>query len=204
MAKSKGPTKAALKAALKAPRKRAEPDQTTARRDAFVREFLVDLNGTQAAIRAGYSARSASVQAARLLANAKVAAAIEAGKAARAERTGITQERVLQELAVLAFSDIDHYEIDDNGQVVLAAGAPKTAKRAISSLKKRVTFDAEGGITREVELRFWDKPGALKLAGRHVNTPGFWERFEITGKNGDAIEAKVEFFLPENGRRAPA
>lgn len=72
----------------------------------FVDEYLVDLNATQAATRAGYSARTANEQGARLLANVSVAAAVAEAQKQRSERTGITADRVLAELAKIGFSDI--------------------------------------------------------------------------------------------------
>jgi phage terminase small subunit len=68
----------------------------TPRQAAFVQEYLIDLNATQAATRAGYSGATANEQGARLLANASVAAAIEMGQKARAERTEITADLVLR------------------------------------------------------------------------------------------------------------
>lgn len=70
-----------------------------ARQEAFVREYLVDLNATQAAIRAGYSERTAYSQGQRLLKHVEVAAAIQAAQAARAERTEVTQDWVITRLA---------------------------------------------------------------------------------------------------------
>ncbi len=70
----------------------------TARQERFVDEYLVDLNATQAAIRAGYSAKSAHVEGSRLLTNAKVAAAISAAKRERSEATKIDAEYVLRKL----------------------------------------------------------------------------------------------------------
>ena len=67
----------------------------TAKQKRFVAEYLIDLNATQAAIRAGYAEKSASVEGARLLANAKVAVAVAAAQAERSERTEITQDYVL-------------------------------------------------------------------------------------------------------------
>ena len=64
----------------------------------FVDEYLVDLNATQAAIRAGYSARTAEQQGPRLLGNAGVAAAIQAAQEARSDRIQITQDDVLRGL----------------------------------------------------------------------------------------------------------
>ncbi len=134
----------------------------------FVAEYLKDLNATQACIRAGYSKTSARQHGTLLMANPAIVAAIEAAQEDRAGRTLITQDRVLSELALLAFSDVGHYDLDIHGNVTLTADAPKGARRAISSIKKRTTYDKEGNPTHEVELKLWDKPGPLKLAGQHV------------------------------------
>lgn len=75
----------------------------TPRQEAFVREYLIDLNATQAAIRAGYSPKGAEVLASNLLRNPKVADAIKEAQSKRAERTEITADRVLQEYARIAF-----------------------------------------------------------------------------------------------------
>lgn len=77
----------------------------TPKQQRFVEEYLVDLNATQAAIRAGYSERTANEQGARLLANASVAAAIAEAQAARSARTEITQDVVLQRLWQIATAD---------------------------------------------------------------------------------------------------
>ena len=77
----------------------------TPKQAAFVREYLVDLNGTQAAIRAGYSPATANEQAARLLTYASVREAVEAGKAARAAAVEITAETVLRGLLAEATAD---------------------------------------------------------------------------------------------------
>jgi phage terminase small subunit len=71
----------------------------------FVAEYLVDLNATQAAVRAGYSARTARTQAADLLTNPNIAAAIVEAQAARSRRTEVTADRVVLELARVAFGD---------------------------------------------------------------------------------------------------
>ncbi len=71
----------------------------------FVAEYLVDLNATQAAIRAGYSPPSARTQAADLLPNPNLAAAIAEAQAARGRRTEVTADRVVLELARVAFGD---------------------------------------------------------------------------------------------------
>ena len=77
----------------------------TAKQAAFVREYLVDHNGAQAAIRAGYSPRRAENQASYLLAIRKVASAVAAGQAALAKRTEITAERLLNEVWAMAHEE---------------------------------------------------------------------------------------------------
>lgn len=69
-----------------------------ARQQRFVKEYLIDLNATQAAIRAGYKAENADVTGPRLLGNVGVAAAIAEGQAERSERLEITQEKVIKDL----------------------------------------------------------------------------------------------------------
>lgn len=161
----------------------------TPKQERFVAEYLVDLNATQAAIRSGYSPKTAEQQGPRLLGNAVVRAAVDAGRAKLIAKTGITQERVLAELELLAFSDVTHYEADAQGNVALAAGAPKAAMRALQSIKRRFTTTGSGDSARtmvEVELKLWDKPSPLRLAGRHVGL--FPDRLEVTGANGGPVQ----------------
>jgi phage terminase small subunit len=144
----------------------------------FVAEYLVDLDATAAAIRAGYSEKNASSLGYQLLQKSTVQAAVEAGRRKLMVTTEITQERVLSELARLAFSDVTHYDVDEHGNVKAAEGAPKGAMRAISSIKRKVFTDKDGNVSREVEIKLWDKPGPLRLAGKHVGL--FQEKIEVT------------------------
>lgn len=143
-------------------------EKLTPRQALFVEEYLKDLNGTQAAIRSGYSAKTAQAISSENLRKPLIVAALAEAQAKRSAKTGITQERVLAELAILAFSDVSHYLVNDAGNVDLTVGAPDGAMRAVSSIKRRVTTDAMGSVTRETELRLWNKPEPLKLAGKHV------------------------------------
>ena len=164
-----------------------------AKEQAFAREYIIDLNATQAVWRSGCfnvgSEAAASVAGTRLIARDKVKALIAVLKAQRASRVNCTADSVLHEMSLLANSDALHYLIDDHGNVQLAAGAPEGATRAIQSIKRKKTIkeDPEGNvtITYDVELRLWDKPTPLKLMGRHVNL--FPDRVELGGKNGGAI-----------------
>lgn len=162
----------------------------TARQRAFVAEYLLDLNATQAAIRAGYSAANAQAISSHLVADARIAQAIERGKAQRSKRLDIKQEDILTELSALANSRVDHYLIDDDGNVRLAPGAPDNAMAAIESIDRRKTVreskDGDISITYDVKIKLHDKPRQLHLLGRHIGM--FPNKIEVTGKNGGAIE----------------
>ena len=85
----------------------------TAKQERFVDEYLVDLNATQAAIRAGYLAKSAHVEGSRLLTNAKVGAAIAAAKRERSEATQIDAEYVLRKLHQI---DLRSFHVQASGE----------------------------------------------------------------------------------------
>ena len=128
----------------------------------FVEEYLVDLNATKAAIRAGYSERTAQEQASRLLSNVMVQEAIREAIAKRSARTEITQDRVLQELAAIGFARAtDFVQITDDGLVKLTPTDNLDAMqvRAIAGIK-------EGKFG--VELKLCDKLNALHMIGQHL------------------------------------
>lgn len=141
----------------------------------------MDLCATQAAIRAGYSPRSAEVTASRLLRNAKVAAAITEAQKARSERTEITQDRVLQELAAMAYYDpADLVSTPMNGPADIAK-LPEHVRRAIIGWG----WDRHGNFT----LKLSRKTPALDLIGRHLGM--FVEKHEHAGPGGGAIQLNV-------------
>ena len=166
----------------------SEDTPLTSKQAAFVAEYLTDLNATKAAIRAGYSPGSANVIASENLYKPNIVAAIEKGKEQRLSRVNTTADSVLHEISLLAASNVEHYYIDDFGQLKPTAEAPEGAMRAIQSIKRKVRHDKEGGITYEVEFRLWDKPGSLKLMGKHANVAACFERVEHTGPKGGPIE----------------
>lgn len=175
----------------------------TRRQEAFVNEYLIDLNGTKAAIRAGYAPGSAGVEANRLLKQPDIAAAVGSSIAQRAVRTEMDQDRVIDELGHLAFSNVNHFEIDDDtGDLVLRDGAPCGALAAVQSVRhrKRVHVEKNGAVvtTHDSDIRLWNKVAALHLLGRHVGL--FSERMEHSGPNGAPIErvTKIErVILPD-------
>lgn len=169
----------------------------TARQEAFVQEYVIDLNGTAAMIRAGYAAGSAGQEAYRLLNNPEIAARIEQAKAQRAQRTHMDQDAVLHEMSLLANSRLDWFLIDDHGQVALASHAPEGAMGAVASIKKKTKHffgkgDAPDWTEYEVEIKLWDKPAPLKLMGRHIGL--FPDKVEVTGANGGPLDVvtKIE------------
>lgn len=163
-----------------------DADRLTSRQRAFVAEYLIDLNATQAYIRAGYSTEGAQQSSSDLLLNPVVRQAVEQGKAQRLSRVNLKQDDILNEMAALATSRIDHYVITNDGQVALAEGAPDNAMAAVQSIKRKTRVDKDGSVTFDVELRLWDKPAPLKLTGRHVGL--YPDRVEVVGKDGGPIQ----------------
>jgi phage terminase small subunit len=136
----------------------------------FAREYIIDLNATQAAIRAGYAENTAYSQGQRLLKHVEVAKAIELGMEDRARRTGITQDRVLQELAKIGFSDI-RKALTPDGNVQSPHDWDDDTAAAIASFEVVASKSADGSSVTEHVHKFktWDKLGALDKLARHVN-----------------------------------
>ena len=98
----------------------------------FVEEYLLDLNATQAAIRAGYSAKTAEVQGSRLLGNAKIAAAVKKAQEARSERTRIDQDWVIERLVGVYEASMEARPVcDKNGEEKGFTFNPTAANRAL-------------------------------------------------------------------------
>lgn len=137
---------------------------------AFINEYMVDHNGKQAAIRAGYSPKTAEVQASRLLRNAKVRAAVDEAETKQAERLELKSDGVLTELKKLAFSDIRTI-FGPNGTILPIHEWPDAIAAAVSSVEV-VTTRVPGSDPIEYEytskFRLWDKKGALELLGKNL------------------------------------
>lgn len=129
------------------------------------------------------------MQGSRLLANAKVAAAIAAALAVRAERAGFTAEEVLRELGRLVRSDVRDFVLGENGELQLREGAPDEAWRAVGSVKytTRTIYsrdpDEPPEVVRTAEIKLWDKNSAVDKAMKHLGISGV-EKVEHTGKDG--------------------
>jgi phage terminase small subunit len=150
----------------------AEPKPISRRMERFCHEFLVDMNRTAAYARAFGAIKSAYQQGSRLMKDPRILARVNELMREREESTRVKGFKVLEELAVVALSSIDHYEIDANGDVRAAAGAPPGAMRAISRIKKRVTstFNARNELVSitETEFSLWDKNPAVTNALKHL------------------------------------
>lgn len=132
----------------------------------FVDEYLADLNATAAARRAGYSEKTACEQGSRLLANVKVQEEIQKRRARLHGKLEITQERVRQELAAIAFANgTDFAIITHNGLVRLTPTdeVPEEKRKAVASIK-------EGQYGTEIKLH--DKVRALELLGKDLGMFG--------------------------------
>ena len=153
----------------------------TARQALFVSEYLKDLNGTQAAIRAGYSPKAAEVQASENLRKPKIQLAIREGQKAAEARSQVTVDRVLLELARVAFADTTLVAYVDQGRVIIrdTADLDGDTRRAISEISQSV------GNTITTKVKMHDKIKALELLGRHL------AMFK------DKVDVDMQFSIPE-------
>jgi phage terminase small subunit len=157
----------------------------TPKQEAFVREYLIDLNATQAAIRAGYSAKSAEVQGSRLLSNAKVAAAVAAAQKERSEKTGIDAAYVLNRLVEIDQMDVLDILRDDMSLKPVSEW-PKVWRRYLSGFDVAEMFEGRGEDREMVgllkKIKWPDKVKNLELLGKHVNVQAFKDKIEHSGE----------------------
>lgn len=142
-----------------------------ARQQAFVAEYCVDLNATQAAIRAGYSERTAYSQGQRLLKHVEVAAAIREAQEKREERTQVSQDQVVFELARIAFGDVRAL-FDEEGRLRRPHELTAEVAAAISSIEVVTVSRGEGEVEHVAKVRAWNKLKALELLGKHLGMFG--------------------------------
>ncbi|EOT1891487.1 terminase small subunit [Citrobacter freundii] len=159
----------------------------TDKQELFAREYLKDLNATQAAIRAGYSEKTARSQANRLLTNVDIENRIAELKSVRNEEVGIDAAYVLKRLV-----EIDQMDVLDillaNGELKPIKDWPKTWRTTLSGMDVTEMAGDAAGLLKKIK---WpDKVKNLELLGKHVDVQAFKEQVsnEHTGKNGGPIE----------------
>lgn len=151
----------------------------------FCEEYLIDLNATQAAIRAGYSPKTAEQTASRLLRNVKVQEYIAKRQKELSRSTEITQERVIKELALIAFSNNADYAhvvekkmqveaggtlvdvLDKDGNPVMYRTVEPVLTEELTEEQKRALAVIKKGRDG-LEVKSCDKVKALELLGKHL------------------------------------
>lgn len=133
----------------------------TPKQQRFIEEYLIDLNATQAAIRAGYSPKSAYAIGVENLNKPDIRAELDKAMAERSKRTGVSADRVIRELARLAF--LDPAKLIDFDTAKLQEDAPEDDRAALAGVKVKET---DRGTEREIKLA--DKVRALELLGKHL------------------------------------
>lgn len=148
----------------------------TKKQKRFVEEYLIDLNATQAAIRAGYSPKAAYSIGSENLRKPEIRACIEKAMAERSKRTGINQDRIIMELAKIGL--LNPKNLINFEEATVKEDATEEDLAAISSIrvKRFPTKDGEG-VEREVKM--YDKAKALELLGRHLGM--FKDKVEVSG-----------------------
>ena len=150
------------------------------RQVAFIEAYLLEPNGERAAIAAGYSPRTAAVQASRLLRHVKVAEELGRRRGLMAMRTGITPERVLSELGRIGFSDIrqvvtwranvTHLDEDEDGDPVMRVSNEVTISDSAELSDEAAAAVSEVSQTKDgaLKVKMHDKLGALVKMGQHL------------------------------------
>lgn len=156
----------------------------TAKQQRFVDEYLIDLNATQAAIRAGYAKGSATVEGARLLANAKVGAVVDEAKAKRAAELAIDARWVLKRLAMEVEADLAELYAE-NGSLRPVAEWPLIWRQGLVAGVETVREgkgDDEASFVDKLKLS--DRTRRLELIGKHVDIQAFKDRVEHSADEG--------------------
>ncbi|MDR5611390.1 MULTISPECIES: terminase small subunit [unclassified Arsenophonus] len=174
----------------------------TDKQEAFCREYLIDLNATQAAIRAGYSEKTAHEQASRLLANVKVEKRIQGLMEARKNRMNIDADYVLKRLV-----DIDQMDVLDiiteSGDLKPIKDWPKVWRTTLSGFDI-AAIRVDGAEALLKKIKWPDKIKNLELLGKHIAVQAFREQIsnEHTGKAGNPIEHITHDMTPEQATEA--
>ncbi|MBE6723145.1 MAG: terminase small subunit [Ruminococcaceae bacterium] len=143
----------------------------------FCEEYLIDLNATQAAVRAGYSTSTAGAIGAENLKKPQIRACIDKALAEQSKRTGVTADRVVRELAKVAF--VNSADVVDFNSATVKPDASKDNTAAIASVRVKTIPTKDGdGVEREIKLA--DKLKALELLGKRYGL--FTDNVNVSGE----------------------
>lgn len=161
--------------------------KSTIRQELFAREYVIDLNGTRAAIAAGYSEKGAEVRASELLSNRKVKAKIDGLLSKRASKLELKAEHVTEELRKLGFANMqDYMRVNADGWPELDLSTlTRDQAAAIQEFSEDATGGTGDGERRQVlrrRFKLADKRGSLELLGRHLGM--FQDNVKVTGLEG--------------------
>jgi len=159
------------------------------KQEAFVREYLIDLNATQAAIRAGYSINSAKEIGCENLTKPNIREEIERQRAIRAERLEIKGDDILRALLIVAFADpadYIHYDEEDKQRVRLLRDIQPQARRAIKELE-----ESNGKVKIKLDCRL----KAIELIGKYL---GLFEREIDPNSAAGSLAALIEQLNPKS------
>lgn len=163
----------------------------TPKQQRFVEEYLVDLNATQAAIRAGYSAKTARQIGEQNLSKLDIAAAISAAQVSRSKRIEVDADYVLHRLVEIDQMDVLDILTDDMSLKPVSEW-PKIWRQYLSGFDLSEIFEGTGDQREMVgilkKIKWPDKVKNLELLGKHVGVQAFRDRVEHTGKNGGPVE----------------
>lgn len=164
----------------------------TPKQELFCHEYIKDRNGTQAAIRAGYSPATAKEQAYELLTKLHIQAKINQLIKEQLDRLKIKSDFVVRELLNIATANIaDAYNVD--GTLKAIEDMPEPIMKAIAFMKRVDLFDGQGKERKKIGcnwcVRFYDRIRALELLGKHLKM--FTDKHEITGLENLAERVKA-------------
>jgi len=144
----------------------------------FAEEYAIDLDGQKAAERTGCSKNGAKVWACRLLKNPRVKALVDKRIAERSKKTGVTLDRVLEELALIAFVDPKDF-YDKDGKLLAVPDMPEHARRALAGM------DVNDDGTLKIR---YDKRSALAELREHLAPP---KKLQLEGSDGQPLVVQI-------------
>ncbi|MPW31922.1 terminase small subunit [Agarivorans sp. B2Z047] len=180
--------------------KEAKLKKLTPKQEAFCQEYLIDLNATQAAIRAGYSEKTAGRTASENLSKPDIQQKISELKLARAERTQINADYILGRLVEIDQMDVADI-LDDESNILAVHLWPKVWRTTLSGMDVSELYDGTGnerkfaGILKKIK---WpDKVKNLELLGKHIDVQAFSEKRDHTSSDGSMSPKPTKELSPK-------